>query len=153
MRLTLLILSVLAWALPARAGEITIGLIPEQNVFRQMQRYTPLGHYVEQKTGIKVHFTLLSRYGNIIDRFREEKMDGAFWGSFTGGLAIKKLGIEPLARPVWKDGTSTYRGFIFVRRDSGIRNVSDMRGKVIAFVERATTAGWLLPGVLLHGQP
>jgi phosphonate transport system substrate-binding protein len=127
------------------AMELTIGLIPEQNVFKQMKRYEPVGEYIEEKTGMKVSFIILSRYGNIIERFREEKMDGAFWGSFTGALAIKQLGIQPIARPQWSDGTSTYHGYIFVRRESGIREVSDMRGKRIAFVEKATTAGYVFP--------
>ncbi len=127
------------------AVELTIGLIPEQNVFRQMQRYKPMGDYIEKETGIKVKFTILSRYGNIIDSFRDEKMDGAFWGSFTGALAINQLDIEPIARPIWLDGTSTYHGYIFVRKDSGIRNVADMKDKTIAFVEKATTAGYIFP--------
>jgi phosphonate transport system substrate-binding protein len=127
------------------AMELTIGLIPEQNVFKQMKRYEPMGEYIEEKTGMKVSFIILSRYGNIIERFSEEKMDGAFWGSFTGALAIKQLGIQPIARPQWSDGTSTYHGYIFVRRGGGIKGISDMKGKKIAFVEKATTAGYVFP--------
>jgi phosphonate transport system substrate-binding protein len=125
--------------------ELTIGLIPEQNVFKQMARYQPLGDYIEKKTGIKVKFTILSRYGNIIDRFTAEKLDGAFFGSFTGALAIHKLGVDFIARPVNLDGESTYHGYIFVRKDSGIRNIADMKGKRLALVDKATTAGYIFP--------
>ena len=41
----------------APATELTIGLIPEQNVFRQMERYEPLGSYIEKTTGIRIRFT------------------------------------------------------------------------------------------------
>jgi phosphonate transport system substrate-binding protein len=34
---------------------------------------------------------------------------------------------------------------IFVRTDSGIKDAKDMKGKRFAFVDKATTAGWLLP--------
>jgi hypothetical protein len=34
---------------------------------------------------------------------------------------------------------------IFVRKDSGIKTAADMKGKVFAFVDKATTAGHLLP--------
>ncbi|MBU0908732.1 MAG: phosphate/phosphite/phosphonate ABC transporter substrate-binding protein, partial [Proteobacteria bacterium] len=57
----------------------------------------------------------------------------------------RKLAVQPLARPEYLDGTSTYYGMIFVRKDSGIHNAADMRGKRFAFVDKATTAGWLLP--------
>jgi phosphonate transport system substrate-binding protein len=127
------------------AAELTIGLIPEQNVFKQMKRYKPLGKYLEEKTNNKINFTILSRYGNIIESFHKKNLDGAFWGSFTGAMAIEKLGIKPVARPVNMDGTSTYHGYILVRKDSGIKNVADMKGKVIAFVEKATTAGYIFP--------
>jgi len=129
----------------ANAAELTIGLIPEQNVFKQMKRYKPLGEYLEEKTKNKINFMILSRYGNIIESFENKKLDGAFWGSFTGAMAIEKLGIKPVARPVNRDGTSTYHGYILVRKDSGIKDITDMKGKVIAFVEKATTAGYIFP--------
>ena len=125
--------------------ELLIGLIPEQNIFRQRERYLLLRKYLTDRLGITVNFTSLSRYGNIIDRFRSERMDGAFFGSFTYALAHQQLAVEPLVRPVNLDGTSTYHGYIFVRKDSGIRTAADMRGKRFAFVERATTAGYLFP--------
>ncbi|MFC1524662.1 phosphate/phosphite/phosphonate ABC transporter substrate-binding protein, partial [Thermodesulfobacteriota bacterium] len=62
-----------------------------------------------------------------------------------GALAISQLGVEPLARPVNMDETSTYFGHIFVRKDSSISNVREMKGKTMVFVERATTAGYVFP--------
>jgi phosphonate transport system substrate-binding protein len=134
-------------------SDLTIGLIPEQNVFKQTARYQPLGDYIGKKTGLKVKFTILSRYGNIIDRFKTEKLDGAFFGSFTGALAIQKLGVEFIARPVNLDGSSTYWGYLFSRKDSGIKNVGDMKGKRLVFVDKATTAGYVFPVAYLkeHG--
>jgi phosphonate transport system substrate-binding protein len=133
--------------------KILIGLIPEMNIFKQKERFKPLGEYLSKKTGIQVRFTVLSRYGNIIERFEKEKMDGAFFGSFTGAVAIYKLGVIPLARPVNLDNSSTYHGYIFVRKDSNIKDVKDMKGKVMAFVEKSTTAGYIFPLAYLreHG--
>lgn len=115
------------------------------NVFKQSQRFKLLGEYLTKKIGVKVKFTILSRYGNIIERFKSEKMDGAFFGSFTGALAIKELGVVPLARPVNLDGASTYHGYIFTRKDSGIKSAADMKNKKMAYVEKATTAGYIFP--------
>jgi len=125
--------------------DIVIGLIPEQNVFRQRERYLLIQKYLSDDIGITVNFTSLTRYGNIVERFDGEKLDGAFFGSFTYALAHSQLGVESIARPVNLDGTSTYHGYIFVRKDSGIRTAADMKGKKFAFVEHATTAGYLFP--------
>jgi len=128
---------------PART--LRIGLIPEHNIFRQKNRYQPLADYLSEKIDAKIELKVLSRYGNIIENFVSNDLDGAFFGSFTGALAHRKLGIEAVARPEYLDGTSTYHGLLFVRKDSGIRNGADMKGKRFAFVDKATTAGWLLP--------
>ena len=130
--------------------KLLIGLIPERNLFRQMERYEPLGEYLSRKTGTKITFKVLPRYGNIIDSFKSSGLDGAFFGSFTYTLAHAKVGVEVLARPVASDNTSTYHGMIFVRKDSGIRTAGDMRGKRFAFVDKATTAGFLLPLEYFH---
>jgi phosphonate transport system substrate-binding protein len=129
----------------APGGKLLIGLIPEVNIFKQKARFKLLGEYLGRKTGVALQFTILSRYGNILERFEAERMDGAFFGSFTGALAIERLGAIPIARPVNPDGSSRYHGHLFVRKDSTIRAVADMRGKRMAFVDRATTAGYVFP--------
>lgn len=144
----LLLACLLCVTAPSSSGaqdKIVIGILPEMNVFKQMQRFKPLFDYLTAKVGVKVEPTILSRYGNIIDSIKKQEIHGAFFGSFTGALAITQLGVEPLARPVNLDGTSTYHGYIFVRKDSGIKTIADMKGKTLALVERATTAGYIFP--------
>lgn len=130
---------------PAHRTEVVIGLIPELNIFKQKARFTLLGAYLARKIGVPVRFTILSRYGNILESFESEGMDAAFFGSFTGALAIERLRVVPLARPVNLGGNSTYRGYLFVRKDGGLHDAAGMRGKRMAFVDRATTAGYVFP--------
>jgi phosphonate transport system substrate-binding protein len=125
--------------------KITIGLIPELDVFTQKKRYKPLAEYLSKELGIPVEIKSLSRYRNIIDNFKELGLDAAFFGSFTGAMAIKKLGVEPLVRPEYVGGASTYYGMVFVKKGSGIKTAQDMHRKRMVFVDRATTAGYLLP--------
>lgn len=124
---------------------LRIGLIPEQHVFAQKSRYQPLFDYLGAALGVSFDIQILSRYGNLIGNFNELELDAAFFGSFTGAMAIKQLGMVPLARPHYTSGLSSYYGVIFVRKQSGIRQAADMRGKKMVFVDRATTAGYLLP--------
>jgi phosphonate transport system substrate-binding protein len=132
-------------AAPPAAPTLLIGLIPEQDVFKQIERYEPLAAYLSANSGTRITLRILPRYGNIIDNFTSSGLDGAFFGSFTYALAHRKLDVTVVARPVALDGTSTYHGLIFVRKDSGIDTVADMAGKRFVFVDKATTAGYLLP--------
>lgn len=135
--------------LVAQGKEILIGLIPEENIFRQVEKHRPLVSYLSKKMGVNVRLTILSRYGDIIDRFTSRGIDGAFFGVFTGVLAMEKLGVEPIARPVNLDGSTTSQAYVFVRKDSGIKQVRDMRGKRMAFVDKATATGYLYMYALL----
>lgn len=132
---------------------LTIGLIPEMNVFEQADRFQPLAELLSERLGAPIELSMLSRYGNIVERIDRKEVDAAFLGSFTGALASAQLGMEPVARPINLDGSSTYWGYVFVRRDSGIERVEQMRGRRLALVEKATTAGYVFPMALLrrHG--
>jgi len=134
----------------APARKLQIGLLPEQNIFRQIERYEPLMAYLGRKTGVKYELKVLPRYGNIVANFKELGLDGAFFGSFVYALAHVRMGITVLARPESENGISTYHGLIFVRKDSGIRSAKDMKGKRLACVDKATTAGYLLPLEYFH---
>ncbi len=129
---------------------LTIGLIPERNMFDQMQRYKALAKYIQIKTNYKINLVAFPEYGDVITQFTLKHLDGAVFGSFVYSLANAKLGVEVIARPEDLKGISTYHGLIFVRKDSGIRTAKDMRGKKFAFVDKATTAGYLLPLDYFH---
>ncbi len=145
------------FCLPPEVGareeeSLVIGLLPEMNVFKQRQRFKPLADYLSEQMGIEVRLTIMSSYSKIIEKIETEEVDGVFLGSFTAALAISQLGAVPLARPINMDGTSTYYGQIFVRKDNSIKTVADMKGKSLALVERATTAGYIFPLAWLKRQ-
>jgi len=123
---------------------ISIGLIPEQDIRNMAQRYEPLAAYLGKKLNMRVALVYLDNYGEVCDKFIYKQLDAAFFGSFSYALTHAKSGIEPIARPDYA-GTSTYRGLIIVRKDSNIKDVTDMRNKRLALVHRATFAGYLYP--------
>ncbi len=133
--------------------ELLLGVEPEHNIFDQMERYRKLAGYLSEHLGIKVNLTITSRYGEVINRLKTRRLDGAFLSSFTAALAITTLELDPVASPVHLGGESHSRGYIFVRSDSGIQTLIDMEGKSIVFVDPASTEGYLFPLAVLkkHG--
>ena len=134
---------------PPSEKTLSIGLLPEHNIFKQIRRYEPVTNYLAKKTGVQIRLRILTYRDNVIENFQFLKLDGAFFGSFSYVLAHAQLGVTVLARPEYPDGTSSYHGIIFVRKDSGIRTVRQMQGKRLALVARATTAGYLFPSIFL----
>jgi phosphonate transport system substrate-binding protein len=129
-----------AMAVPEK---VVIGIIPEVNLVKQMDRYTPLIKYLTRKTGMEIIATPVSTYGRIYEKMRDNEIDAGFFGSFVYTMTRARIGIEPLVRPQKANGVSTYAGMTFVRKDSGIRRPEDMRGKTIALVDPSTTGGYI----------
>ncbi|MDR9502006.1 MAG: phosphate/phosphite/phosphonate ABC transporter substrate-binding protein [Desulfurivibrionaceae bacterium] len=134
--------------------ELLVGIEPEHNIFDQMERYRHLADYLAGQLQIKVRFTIMSRYGEGIKRFKARKLDGAFLTPYPTNKALQELDLEPLVHPVGLDGDLTSQGYIFVRQDSAIRGADDMYGKSIVFVDPATMEGYLFPlaYLLRHGM-
>lgn len=127
-----------------KPSKIKIGLVPEQDIRKMAARYEPLAEYLSKKLDKEIALVYLDSYAEVCDKFIYKQLDAAFFGSFSYGLTHVKAGVEPIARPDYQ-GVSTYRGLIVVREDSGIKNITDMRGKRLALVHQATYAGYLYP--------
>lgn len=123
---------------------LTIALIPEKNESEQLRRYRYISSYLADKLGIRIRLDLVP-YGQITENLTNGKAQAGFFGSFGYVIAHKKIGIIPLVRPVWLNGTSTYAGYLVVRKDSEIRSVSDMANKKLVLVSKNTTAGYVFP--------
>ncbi len=67
-------------------------------------------------------------------------------------MYAETTGAELLMRE-WKRGVSSYRSILFTRSDSGIETIDDLRGRVIAFEDRGSSTGFLIPMAMLrqHG--
>ena len=53
-----------------------------------------------------------------------------------------------LVRDIWQ-GKTAYTARFYVRKDRGIKQVADLRGKTIAFVDPASSSGYIYPMVFL----
>ncbi len=124
---------------------LVLGLVPEINVYEELERYELIADYLSGKIGRKIELTMFLRYGDVVNNFVTSDLDGAFFDSYTYVLAHSKLGVVAVARPETVTGQSTVHGVIFVRKDSGIKSIRDMKGKRFVFVDKATIEGYLLP--------
>ena len=118
-------------------------LIPEKNIFEQQKRYKYITDYLSSKMDMNFIVEIMANYGDISDAFIDGKADMGFFGSFSYLLTHAKTGVEPIVRPVLLNNDSTYRGYIFARKDSNIETVKDMQNKSLVLVDKATTAGYI----------
>jgi phosphonate transport system substrate-binding protein len=105
---------------------------------------TALGKLV----GIPVRVTVASDYAAVVEALRNKTADLAFLHPAGYVLANREAKAMIIAQDQWHGNTS-YRSRVFVRQDSGIKSLEELRGKTIAFVDPASTSGYVWPMVLL----
>ena len=87
-----------------------------------------------------VQLVTSNTYEGILQDFAEKQIDGAFLGSLVTVLAMDRFGAKVVVRPELPGAISTYHGVIFVREDSPITRLEQLKGHTIAMV-KVTTAG------------
>ncbi|WP_442938145.1 substrate-binding domain-containing protein [Nostoc sp.] len=94
-----------------------------------------------------VDFQIAKDYEQIIDWLLQDKLDMAYLGPMSYLEAVDRgAKVEPLVAPIDKHtGQPWYRACIIVKKDSLIKTLKDLKGKRIAFVDKLSTSGYLMP--------
>ncbi|MBI2949844.1 MAG: phosphate/phosphite/phosphonate ABC transporter substrate-binding protein, partial [Verrucomicrobia bacterium] len=83
------------------------------------------------------------------EAMRGGKADLAFVDPLAFMMAHEQIGVLPLLLEIYSYGKPTYHSCIWVRRDSGINTLADLKGKSIAFADQIDMSGHLLPREIL----
>jgi phosphonate transport system substrate-binding protein len=136
---------------PILAHAITLGLIGNYPA-HDIKVFLPLAKYLTQELrdeGVTEGKVLVAQdIAELAGFLREGKID-LHIDSYVRALALTRLvGSRPLLRR-WKKGVAEYHGLIFVRQDSNISKLEELRGKTVAFDEPLSAVGYLLPKMML----
>jgi phosphonate transport system substrate-binding protein len=82
---------------------------------------------------------------------RRARVDWVTETAATGLVLAERSGAQVLVGTE-RDGVSLYESVIFVRRDSGIRTLDDLRGRSIAFQNLSSTSAYFAPAAAILGQ-
>ncbi|KAA2285835.1 phosphate/phosphite/phosphonate ABC transporter substrate-binding protein [Arenimonas fontis] len=148
-----LLLAVLASGLAAAAeGVLVLGRISD-DPRRHYEQLRPLLDYVVPRmrsVGIREGRVLMaSDPQQMISYLRRGKVDWVTETPGTGLLLADRAGARPLLLTE-RSGSREYRTVFFVRRDSGITELSQLLGKTIAFQSPASTSAYLVPAMVLR---
>lgn len=132
----------------APAPPVRIGVVPALTVADTLRQYQPIVDYLSRRSGLDVRLLPQKDYAAVLEKMRDGEIDAGIFGSFLADRAIREIGALPLARPEI-GGDSTYEGLVFARQDSGIKDIDGLDGKVFAYVDRNTSAGYVYPRALL----
>ncbi len=131
----------------AQGKQFRLGLISDKPVGR-IKEYAPLAEYTAKrlnKFGITSGKIVVAKnVDQMLDKIRKKEVDVVFESAFSTIEMMKEAGMKP-SLLVWKKGNREYSSVIFVKNDSPIRQLSDLRGKTIVFEDPKSTSAYLLP--------
>lgn len=150
--LTLTVASALLGAATAADAQtqksLHLVLTPSQRPTELLAAGERFGVALGKLVGIPVRVTVASDYAAVVEAMRNKTADLAFLHPAGYVLANREAKAMIIAQDRWHGNTS-YRSRIYVRKDSGIKSLEELRGKTIAFVDPASTSGYVWPMALL----
>lgn len=130
--------------LGTRKHPLKLVMVPSTDSTKIMSSMKPVARCLEKATGLTFDISVPNSYIVAIEGMGSKKVDIAFLPTFGYLLAHEKFGAEALLKAS-RHGETTYRAAILARTDKNINKVSDLNGKKIAYVDPASTSGYILP--------
>ncbi|MGK0290925.1 MAG: phosphonate transport system substrate-binding protein [bacterium] len=148
---SLLIALVLIGMVPEKvqaAKKLRLGMIAS-SPSKMIKRFSPLMKYLNSK-GVPAGRIVVARTTKkMIKLFKAGKVDFMFESAYS----IIQIMDATKAVPILireKKGVRVYNSVIFVKKNSSIKRLRDLKGKVIAFEDPTSTSSYLLPRGILE---
>ena len=130
--------------LGTQENPIKFFLIPAQDMQALTDNGKILEAYLNTELGMHVTVDLPVNYIAVVEAFGSKRADVAIINTFGYILAHDRYGVEAKLK-LMNRGRDEYNGQIITRSDSKIKSIQDLDGKKFAFVDPASTSGYLLP--------
>jgi len=109
------------------------------------QTWLPVTQYLERITGYKIHFATAKD----IPTFEEVLAEGGYDIAYMNPYHYTVYSRRPGYKAFTKARDKKIKGIIVVRKDSNIKNLSDLENSTLAFPSSLAFAASMLPGAVL----
>lgn len=151
--IALLLVAVLAISMVGCTAEkeqvLKMGFVPMKDGDTLIESVEPLTEMLSKELGIKVEGFTATNYVGVVEGLGSGQVDFGFIPPFAYVLANSESNAKVILTAINKSGEAMYRSQFLVRKDSGIKNFTDIKGKTVAFVDPSSTSGYLFPGAHL----
>src|ERR1700680_4801732 len=131
--------------------ELTFAVVPAENASGVSDRYAPFTDYLAKVLGVPVKLRVANDYAAVIEGQRAGNIQVAYYGPASYSKAyLTGVKTEPFLTTRNNDGAIGYYSVIYVKADSPYRDIRDLKGKTIGFVDPNSTSGYNAPRFFLH---
>lgn len=141
--------ALLAFSPGPASAEIRLVTVPRLSAAELQTMFAPLTEYLTREVGEKVTLVVPKNFDGIAEAVKAGKADIGFVNPLIYVQMKNTVNIEPLALSSEVKSGTRFRGIIIVRKDSGINQLQDLKGKKFSFVEEDSPAGHIFQKLLL----
>jgi len=134
--------------LGSKKNPIKMYFVPSMEAGKIVTSGREIAGYLQERTGYFFKVAVPTSYASVIEAIGTDETDIAWLATFAYILANEKFGAEVELTTV-RNGLEKYKGQFVALAGSGIENINDIEGKVIAFTDAASTSGYIYPSALL----
>jgi len=129
---------------------IVWAVVPSGETERVVTGFDQVASMIYDETGLVVKPFVATEYAGVIEAMcsKPPKAHMASLATFSYILAHEK-GCADVALVSVRYGSAVYNGQIFVRADSGIETLADLKGKTFCRPDPLSTSGWIIPSITL----
>jgi phosphonate transport system substrate-binding protein len=123
---------------------LRVTTIPEEAATEQMRKFGPLTKYLERTVGTKVEFVPVNDYPAAVEALVNKQVELVWFGGFTYVQAQIRSGgkIIPIAQ---REEDTNFRSVFITQTNSGIKRLTDLKGKQVSFGSQSSTSGHAMP--------
>ena len=127
--------------------ELRLSAIPDENPQEMLRIYTPFADYLSKEIGIEVKFTPVVDYAATVEGLAANRLEMVWYGGFTSVQAAKQA--KGARRIIMRKEDAQFKSHFITRKDTGIKELKDLKGKTFAFGSVSSTSGHLMPRFFL----
>jgi phosphonate transport system substrate-binding protein len=146
------VVSTVPFTPPAGFQVLRLGLVPYLSAETIRATHQHFADTLAARLGVPVEMIVGDSYEDTVERLARGEFDLVELSPYALARAEGRVSLRCLVQSI-SDGSVTAASYLFVRDDSPLQSLADVRGARVGFVDRTSTSGFLYPLKLLkaHG--
>lgn len=127
--------------------ELRVSAIPDENPQEMLRIYAPFAEYLTKEIGVPVKFTPVVDYAATVEGLAANRLEMVWYGGLTSVQAARQA--KGARRIIMRKEDAEFKSYFITRKDTGIKALTDLKGKTFAFGSVSSTSGHLMPRYFL----
>lgn len=128
---------------------VSIHVAPGANPKATEKQALVLAEKLQNRIKRPVQVTISQNYTGVVEALKNKKADLAVLTAMTYVVGEKDVDMKVLLKKTWGNKPFYYSALV-VNAKSGIKKVTDLKNKTIAFVDEKSTSGYVYPQVYIR---